>query len=134
MTGTKYWWNPVTSRNQYSSRNFFSTKNATTNEVTGDPQGTEQVVSIRSTVSHEVTGDSQDQGNETELGRAASDRHGVVSGVDVLQDKVEELANIGGDTPSVIPRTEKGKDPWDSDSSMGSFPDIVDANPDSDSD
>ncbi|GLT88744.1 hypothetical protein SLE2022_067550 [Rubroshorea leprosula] len=111
-----------------------STKIATTNEVTGDPQGTEQFVSIRSTINHEVTGNSQGQGTETELGRAALGRHEVVSGVNVLQDKVEGVANISGNTPSVTPRTEKGKDPWDSDSSTVSFPDIVDADPDSDSD
>ncbi|GKU91543.1 hypothetical protein SLEP1_g5405 [Rubroshorea leprosula] len=86
-----------------------STKIATTNEVTEDPQGTEQFVSIRSTMSHEVTVDSQGQGTETELGRAALGRHEVVSGVNVLQDKVEGVANISGNTPSVIPRTEKVK-------------------------
>ncbi|GLT50081.1 hypothetical protein SLA2020_235920 [Shorea laevis] len=43
-----------------------STKIATTNEASGDPQGTEQFVSIRSTMSQEVTGDSQGQGTETD--------------------------------------------------------------------
>ncbi|GLT57051.1 hypothetical protein SLA2020_300530 [Shorea laevis] len=103
----------------------------------------QEVVSAKSATNQEFAGDPQ--GTELELGRAASGSdslshkdHDMISTVNVSQDKVEGSANVSGATPSVIPRADKGKDPWndgsDSDSSNDSFPDIVDADPDSDSD
>ncbi|GKV39759.1 hypothetical protein SLEP1_g47481 [Rubroshorea leprosula] len=103
----------------------------------------QEVVSAKSATNHEFAGDPQ--GTELKLGRAASGSdslshkdHDMVSTVNISQDKVEGSANVSGTTPSVIPRADKGKDPWndgsDSDSSNDSFPDIVDADPDSDSD
>ena len=61
----------------------------------------------------------------------------MVSGDDVLADKVDVFDNVRGNTSSTLSNAEKGDASvmqLESESSMDSFPNIVDADPDTDSD
>ncbi|XWS56869.1 hypothetical protein CRYUN_Cryun09bG0122400 [Craigia yunnanensis] len=61
----------------------------------------------------------------------------MVSGDDVLADKVNVFDNVGGNTSSTISNAEKSNafvTHLESDSSMDSFPNFVDADPDTDCD
>ncbi|XVF41312.1 hypothetical protein PTKIN_Ptkin01aG0270500 [Pterospermum kingtungense] len=78
------------------------------------------------------------EGTEIEYKRSspACDQD-MVSGDDVLADKVDVFENTHGNTCSTLSNAEKSiayVGHLESDSSMDSFPDIVDADPDTDSD
>ncbi|KAK6233800.1 hypothetical protein QUC31_006206 [Theobroma cacao] len=101
------------------TQEIVSAKGVTSPVVARNPEGTE--IEFKAAVS------ASDGLNQTD--------HDIVS--DVLADKVDGFDNVCGNTSSTISNVEKVNASvahLDSDSSMDSFPAIVDADPDTDSD
>ncbi|KAH1055364.1 hypothetical protein J1N35_033429 [Gossypium stocksii] len=98
----------------------------------------QEVASAKAVMSSAVGTDPEGSEIESKMPLYASDRlndtnHDMFSFV----DKVEGFDNVAGKTSSTFPNAEKGSSSMvhlDSDSSMDSFPGIVDADPDTDSD
>lgn len=106
-------------------------------EAMVESQHFQELASSKGVIHSTVTGDLKLPERETEVAVPEGDldgkSHETASSKDFIAGKGDGFARVGGNAPTAS-YAEKGKKPiWDlDDSSMDSFPDIVDVDPDSD--